>query len=344
MTVDHQPFLQRTRAESAPGILRRVVREAAVHDWVVLAYLLLLNAAVLRAPAGPVRTQVLGATGGLLAALVAVLLLVRGGMLRHGLIAPLAYRTVLYGTVQASYFILGDLLPLVNPTTLDTELFQLDAALFGFEPALYMDRWVNPITTEWFSFFYFGYFFLLALHVIPMLLLARHRRLMSEFAFGMLIVFCVGHSVYMIVPGFGPYRALADSFQNALPAGLWHDTVMSAVSAGGAQKDIFPSLHTAAPTFITLFSFRNRDRIPFRWSWPLVAFFTVNIIIATMFLRWHYVIDIVAGLLLATLAITLGAYVARWEAARRDALGLTREWPLPDLGKVSRSEAPEPAE
>ena len=76
------------------------------------------------------------------------------------------------------------------------------------------------------------------------------------------------------------------------------------VRSNGAQKDIFPSLHTAGPCFIAMFSFRNRERLPFRYTWPLVAFSAVNIIIATMFLRWHYLIDVIAGFSIAVLAVS----------------------------------------
>jgi membrane-associated phospholipid phosphatase len=60
----------------------------------------------------------------------------------------------------------------------------------------------------------------------------------------------------------------------------------------------------------------------------VVAFVTTNIVIATMFLRWHYVIDVVAGLLLAAVAVTTAAAITRWELARRAELGLTNNWPL----------------
>jgi len=114
------------------------------------------------------------------------------------------------------------------------------------------------------------------------------------------------------------------------------------VRSGGAMKDIFPSLHTAGPCFIAMFSFRNRDRLPFRFTWPLLAFFAANIIGATMFLRWHYVIDVIAGFGLAATAALVAPLVARWELRRRSAQGLG---PLvPPFGAAkAQGRAPEPA-
>jgi hypothetical protein len=328
MAMDQRELYLPQPSEAAPvSALRRYLRELAVHDWLVLVFLCVLLGAALSAPPGEMRDVSVRRMGSLLTVLVATLLVVRGGLLRHRFWAPLLYRLAIYGTVQLSYFFLAGLLPIVNPTTLDKELYQLDMALFGLEPAMVMDSWVTSITTEWFAFFYFSYFFLLALHVIPILMFSRSRRLLSEFAFGMITVVCVGHVVYMLVPGFGPYKAMTDSFRNALPSGLWLDMVMQTVASGGAQMDIFPSLHTAGPTFIALLSFRHRDRMPFRYSWPVVAFFAINIIFATMFLRWHYLIDVVAGLLLASVAYILAVKVTTWEAERRAQLG-TPSWPL----------------
>jgi membrane-associated phospholipid phosphatase len=329
MAIDHRQLYPSTSvAQQDVGQIRRIVRELAPQDWLVLAYLIALNLACLHAPASSIRTHCLEQVFGLLVFLVTTLIVVRGGLLRHSFWAPLAYRLAIYGTVQLSYFFFHELLPLVNSGSLDSGLYHFDLMVFGFEPAMALDAFVNSFTTEWFAFFYFGYFFLLALHVIPILLFGKDQRLLAEFALGALLVFCIGHTVYMLVPGYGPYKAMSEHFQHHFPRGMWLDLVMATVDAGGAQKDIFPSLHTAAPTFITLFSFRHRDKLPFRYTWPAVAFFAVNIIIATMFLRWHYFIDVVAGITLATLSIVLAVRLVRRETARRVAGGLATNWPM----------------
>jgi membrane-associated phospholipid phosphatase len=232
-----------------------------------------------------------------------------------------------YGCVQATYFTFAKLLPLANPRALDHQLYNFDIAHFGVEPAVFFDRFVSPATTEWFAFFYFGYFFVLAAHVVPILLISRSERTVEEFATGMVVMFCIGHTLYMFVPGFGPYKAMPELFLHPLSPGFWWDTTRDLVARSGAQKDIFPSLHTAAPAFLVLFSFHRRRELPYRYTWPLVAFFAANIIIATMFLRWHYVIDVMAGLLLAVTAHTLAVRLTQREAVRRGALGLGPMWP-----------------
>jgi hypothetical protein len=262
----------------------------------------------------------------MLVVLVTMLGFVRFGR-KRGWLSALSYRLIVYGCVQVSYFFFRELLPLINPNSLDTELHEIGVTLFGGEPALLLDSAVNSATTEWFAFFYFGYFFVLATHVLPILFRAREPRTLGEFTFGMLFMFCVGHTLYMLVPGYGPYRAVASEFQNALPDGLWLDVVMETVAEGGALKDIFPSLHTAAPTFIALFSFRHRALPPFRYTWPIVTAFSANIIVATMFLRWHWIVDVVAGLALAITSQVLSALVTTYELERRSRLSLEPTWP-----------------
>jgi hypothetical protein len=57
-----------------------------------------------------------------------------------------------------------------------------------------------------------------------------------------------------------------------------------------------------------------------------MTFVATQIIVATMFLRWHYLVDIVAGLTCAFTAQLLGQYIADWESAKRERLGLQAVW------------------
>jgi hypothetical protein len=306
--------------------LTRLMRELAIQEWVVLCYLTVLTLAVALAPKSHPQERCLGHVVLVLAFCVVVLIVVRGGLLKGNFVAPLLHRLAVYGTVQISYFELRELLPIVNSSSLDAQLSRIDEHVLHFEPSLFMDRFVSPATTEWFAFFYFGYFCLLASHVLPMVFGSRRTSLLAEFALGMIIVYATAHTLYMVVPGYGPVRYLADRYQHTLPSGVWFDAVLNAVQSGGAQKDIFPSLHTAGPVFLSLFSFRHRDKLPFKYTWPFVAFFSANIVIATMFLRWHYLIDVLAGLALSTGGTLLAARVARWEVAHRLRAGLQPVW------------------
>jgi hypothetical protein len=261
-------------------------------------------------------------------ALLTGLALSRGGLLRRDSFAnALAYRLTIFGTVVSSYFQLRVILPAASARAVDGHLYAFDLRVFGVEPSLAWDSLVSPGTTEWFSFFYFGYFFILALHVLPFMFLGKNLDVLARFALGTSIVFCVGHMSYILVPGYGPYAYLAPEFHHPLTGGTFWGLVQDAVSSVGAQKDIFPSLHTAVPTFFALFQFRYRkQQWPFRYTWPIAAFCALQIIGATMFLRWHYLIDILAGLALAVAADVLSARLVPWDQARRERLRLAPSW------------------
>lgn len=319
--------LRTATADGAGALVRAAVRNAAVYEWLVTVYAAWLFVLAVFFSRGPTHDRCVAWTTTLLVVQLTTVFGVRSGLLGSGITRGLATRLVSYGVIQYSYFGLRDLLPATVPWSFDEALFRLDLRLFGVEPSLLWDRLVTPTTTEWFAFFYFSYFVIVGIHLFPILFGVRDNRFLAEFAMGFLTIFCVGQSFYFLVPAWGPVKHLAAEYQNALPHGRYMDLVLSAVEAGGAQKDVFPSLHTAAPTFLALFSFRHRDKLPFKYTWPVVAFFAANIVIATMFLRWHYLIDIVAGLLLAGSAVFIGARVSRWETARRERLGLGRVWP-----------------
>jgi len=301
--------------------------DLAPHDWIVLAYFGLLFVGVLFGD-GPDRPLAARIVVEHILVLTAGLALTRGAILARGSFASvLLYRVTLFVTFLSSYLELRLILPACSSRAVDASLYALDLRVFHFEPAVAWDRFVNPLTTEWFAFFYFGYFFLLAAFVLPFMFFGRNMAILARFSTAIFITFCCGHLLYILVPGYGPYRYLASTFAHPLDGGLFWGLVRQTVADAGAQKDIFPSLHTAVPSTFTLLAFRYRREFrPFRLAWPFVAFCTSQIIIATMFLRWHYLIDICAGLTLATLSVGVSDRLVRRDDARRERLGLPAAW------------------
>ncbi len=327
-------------ADALPWSLR-LVRSLAVQDWWVVGYFAVLLLLVLQGR-GPHRELCIERVGMDLGCVLVGLVMVRGHLVRWGgRVSAGLYRFVLTGTVLGSYFQLKDILPEVTTRALDPQILAFDRHVFHYEPALAWDRFVNPHTVEWFAFFYFGYFVLISLYVLGSMFLARDRHRLAEFSLGVLLVFCTGHITYMLVPGFGPYHFLDRAFAHRLEgATFWH-LVQATVQSAGAQKDIFPSLHTGVPTFMSLFAIRHRRVSPFRYAWLPTVLFTSQIIVATMFLRWHYLVDIAAGLTLASVASVASARIAVWERGRREAMGVTPIWtPLFTLPVVTARPAP----
>lgn len=292
LVLDECPLVEST------SLVGRALARSAIHERVLFAYVSLLLLAVI-CGAGEGRLLAAAFVGADMAMLAAAVIALRAELIENRFAASVLARLIVFGTLIVTFLQLDVILPAARNRTVDATLYALDLKVFGFEPAVVLDRWVNPVATEWFAFFYFSYFVVLAVHVFPFMILERRTRLIGEFALGMVTVYCIGHVTYLLFPGFGPYHSL--TFEHALRGGTWWHVVQSGAGAihESARTDIFPSLHTAGPLFIALFSFRNRALKPFAHTWPIVALFSTQIILATMYLRWHYLIDVIAGIALA---------------------------------------------
>ncbi len=318
----------------------------ATQDWIVLAYHAVVWVAVLLARKTPAWGPVFLGASLMLFGYAGAMYLIRGRALPSPLLRSVGYRFAIVGSVQGSYLIMRWLLPVVNPGTLDAQLYQIDLDLFGFEPAISLAPYVNGPLTEWFSFAYYGYFIFLLGHVFPIVFAASHRRAQVEFSLGLVIVFCTGQALYMAVPGYGPGVAFPELFSTGFPSGFFYNLMLETVADLGAQKDIFPSIHTAVPTFMCLWAYRYRKTRVFlgdgllapvyrsrggQWllekGWPLSLAFSANIVAATMYLRWHYLIDVVLGAMLGVTGFLLAVRFVAPELQRRDARQLGAVWP-----------------
>jgi len=314
----------------------------ALQDWLVAGYVATLYAVVAFGD-GPRRDRALGWLT-LDAVCFVVLIVVARWRSTPKAAANVAYRLALPGAVMTTFAQLHLILPSARSVTYDAEIYALDLRLFGFEPSEAWDKYVSPPVTEWFAFFYYLYFAIVLVHITPMAIFERRMHVLREFSWGVFFLYCVGQLIYLAVPGFGPYRFLAPKLAHSLEGPTFWPLVAETVASfdGAHRTDIFPSLHTAVPTFFTLFSFRHRALLPFRYTWPVLAFVTVNIILATMFLRWHYLLDVLAGITLATVAFVTSAKVPSWEDAERKRLGQAPIWrPLFGKGPPGEPAGPE---
>ena len=305
--------LTRNVAERARTTLGVTVQNLAVQDVIALAFHAYLFLRISTAPDSPDAIVARGLALALLVITACSFVLSRGEVIRSRRARALTYRLGLFVPMVLSYFEMRILLPALQPDLMDHRLHAIDLWLLGTTPSIWMQAWnVEPVV-EWLSFFYYTHFFFLIVMLIPALFFGRGTRLHELMAGGMLIV-AAGHFLYTIVPGVGPYASIP--FDQPLHGGFWWKQVEVTVATAGAQLDIFPSLHTAWPAYFTLHCFAHRDTQRFKWLWPILGFVAVNIIIATMFLRWHWFIDVAIGLLLAFAARAFAKAVSGRESLR----------------------------
>jgi hypothetical protein len=289
-------------------------RNMVAQDYLLSGFHLYLFLRVLTAPSSKEASVAWWAAAGLLSLTGTMLLLCRGELLPRGPARGIVYRVLAIHCVFLAYFELRALLPALQSQLLDAWLLSLDQALFGGTPARWSEAWITAASTQWFSFFYYSYVWLLALNVVGSAAFDRNHRRMHEMLFGSGVIAMLGHLVFTIVPCAGPQAFL--SFQREIPNVFWWTQVLAIVGHAEALFDIFPSLHTALPLFFALHALRHRRSFPFNYLWPVSTFFAVNIIIAAAFLRWHYAVDIIAGLVLAALAQWLAVHDVKRDRRR----------------------------
>jgi hypothetical protein len=307
--------LPRRAYQAASRTATVTLHNMAIQDWVMAAFHLFMWLRVMAAPDSPDASFARRFSFALLTVSLSALVLTRGEILRQGPVRSLAYRVGLFSPMVLSYIALRWLLPALDPRLLDHELWAIDEMLFGTTPAVWMARFNQRVVVEWFSFFYYSYFYILAVVLLPTLFFGRGRHQLSVLA-GAMLVASIGHPLYTLVPGLGPYATI--TYQEPLNGGFFLDLIWDTVSSAGAMLDIFPSLHTAYPVMFALFAFTYRRDRAYRYTWPILAFFAFNMVIATMFLRWHWAIDVVAGLALAVFAWRMGLHIAAHEEARSE--------------------------
>lgn len=329
----------RARGEGE-GLLRGVAAIITVQDVIMLSYLTVIGVLVWLSPG---QNQALCARRVYLsmAAMVGGCLFARGLTQLPLTLRAVVYRLAIVGVLLTNYLTLRDVLPLVRPDSVDDVLMHLDLRLFGVEPSIWLERYNQRPIIEWFSFFYFSYFGICIGYMVVTIWIYGDARAKTEYSIGTLIVFSLGQLGYIAVPGYGPIgEHMKHRFQAPINGGMFWGWVWSTVEAGGAMKDIFPSLHTAVPLWFALFAFHmsRRDR---RWTWParITAFFSANIIFSTMLLRWHYGVDVIAGLALATTAAVVSPIIARREEAWRASIGLRAPWCFEPARKPTAEEA-----
>ena len=301
----------------------------ALHDVIVIAYFVIIRVLVWLASPGWTRATLATQIDVCIVAMVAACLLGRLWRNSDGRLRSQVYRVVLMWVVIHSYLMLRDLLPLVRPDSVDQALLSIDELFFGIAPALWFERYNHLWVVEWFSFFYFSYFLVCGTFVFHALWLEKPGRHTATLAIGSLLVLFCGHLGYFLVPGYGPIEYLNHAFHAPLQGGFFWSCVRRTVDAGGAMKDIFPSLHTALPAWFALYA-ANRARHDRKWrsAAGVAVFFALNIVASTLVLRWHYAVDVVAGLALALAASWAAPRLAAREAAWRARRGFEEAWPI----------------
>ncbi len=205
----------------------------------------------------------------------------------------------------------------------DAVLILVDRSIFGFDPTIWLYHHipVMPILIEFLQICYFSYYFLPVI-ITAELFVRRQKHLPGDHSaqhleylrFIMLYGLLASYLVYLIMPGIGPRFTLHEflHYDQELPGLLLTDairwiintgenitnTMTSVEAARTVTRDVFPSGHTELTILSMILAFRFRVRA--RW---LIFVLGSGLIFSTVYLRYHYVIDIAGGAVLAMIVL-----------------------------------------
>lgn len=196
---------------------------------------------------------------------------------------------------------LAPIVPNVNPRRFDAALIHMDEWLFGVNPQLWVEQWYHPLFTEILAVAYASYYFLPFGLAVPLVLQRRYGDA-EDLLTTIIVGFFLTYFLYMLVPARSPYvfRETAEGaallpYTTELTGLLLTDPIRTFIHTMERIKfDAFPSGHTATSLIVLLFAWRMHRRV----FW--VLFIPVSLLlVSTVYLRYHYVIDVIAGAVLA---------------------------------------------
>jgi len=196
---------------------------------------------------------------------------------------------------------LGDIIPWLWPHYVDDVLIKIDYGIFGVHPSVWMERMVHPLLTNTLQFAYISYYGIpISLGIT--LVVKNRKDAFIEAIFGIVLCFYLSYIGYLLFPAVGPRFTLAHLQTTGLQAGHLTTSIQNTLNGlENTKTDAFPSGHTAVALMTLYYAWKFKEQVLTRILAPLV----IALIFSTVYLRYHYVIDVIAGILLTLITIRL---------------------------------------
>ncbi len=202
---------------------------------------------------------------------------------------------------------LGDLIPGIRPRYYDDVLIRIDYAMLGVHPTVWLEKFNNPLLTGLLQAAYISYYFM-PIALASVLFMKNRQREFDAAVFALLFCFYLSYIGYLLVPAVGPRFTLNHLQTAGLHAGpltAWIQQTLDGLEHN--KTDAFPSGHTAVALVSLFYAGKFRERALFGILVPCVT----ALIISTVYLRYHYVIDVIAGIALAAATILIAPGMQR---------------------------------
>ena len=170
----------------------------------------------------------------------------------------------------------------------------------------------TPSLTAYFSFVYvFGYVFLLTFPVVAYAVHDHPQHLRATLV-AYILNYGLGLISYILFIAYGPRNFMPELVESLLYT-TWPQAQLL-TSQVNTNTNVFPSLHSSLSVTVALLAYRTRELYP---GWTVVATFLAgSIVVSTMYLGIHWLIDVLAGVGLAAVTVSLASAFDPDTAAR----------------------------
>ncbi len=178
---------------------------------------------------------------------------------------------------------------------LDAFFMKIDKFIFGFQPALlFSEKFSSPFFN---NIFYFAYLSFLFLPITTSLLIYFFKREYFEKAVFIIVTsFIIYYLIFITIPVVGPQFYWSKSMANMPALGIFGKIVKFIQKHAEYPTGAFPSSHVGMSIIITLIIYKSLKKI-FPFFLPLIFL----IILSTVYIKAHYAIDVIAGIITAFL-------------------------------------------
>ncbi|MBI5026753.1 MAG: phosphatase PAP2 family protein [Nitrospirae bacterium] len=204
---------------------------------------------------------------------------------------------------------LGGLVHYINPKDYDHHLIRIDYIIFGNHPTVVFERFVSPFLTEIFQLAYSSYYFLPI--ILGIVLKVRgEEKAFDRTLFLIILCFYLSYIGYILVPAIGPRYTMEHLHEIELKGVLIRDVIDRTLNAlEGIKRDAFPSGHTAVALVVLYLAYKYHKKLFYLYLPVILA-----LLVSTVYLRYHYAVDVLGGIVLSVFTIYLGEwYYNYWE-------------------------------
>ncbi len=211
-----------------------------------------------------------------------------------------------FGFCIAIYTNLHDTVHFANAADVQHILIAIDQWMFGVQPCVWAEKFIHPTLTDIFILAYANYF---VINIIVVLVLYLQKRY-QEFRYVMLttiVTYYIGYFLFIIFPAAPPRLVLKPMFTVSLHGQLLEPIKNAIELSAQDSRGAFPSLHCAISFVSLFFAYRY-----VRWLFWVLIPMVIMLVISTIYLRHHYVIDLIAGLFLGIFTFFIGPKLEDW--------------------------------